>query len=210
LIDRSVYKASGRETSRFSFGTLYEMDETPRPTIKGIFVKSHIRTLEREYGSEAVRELERRVGHPIAYTNTEDVPVGDEVAILEAIVEIAAGKSLPQRERELEAGRLHFRNFATTPLWTLTEQIFGTNPKFLFMQSSKIAGYVFQDVEFTSEDLGPQTVRITMFNNDYPLEHFQGFFEEWLTQAGCVPHVEAAAHGRGRYEYTVSWERADE
>ncbi len=182
------------------------MDEAPRPTIKGIFVKSHIRALERERGEEGVRELERRMGHPINYSNTQDVPISDEVKILEHTVEIIAGEPVAQRERELEAGRLHFRNFSTTPLWNLTLQIFGTNPKFLLMQSSKIAGYVFQDVEFTSEDLGDRAVKITMFNNDYPLEHFQGFFEEWLRAEDLKPHVEAAAQGRGRYEYVVRWE----
>lgn len=181
------------------------MDEAPRPTIKGIFVKSHIRALERDYGHPAVVDLTNRVGHSLEYKSTDDVPIKDEVRILEHIVDIIAPTPLSPKERELEAGRLHFRNFATTPLWSLTEQIFGSRPKFLLMQSSKIAGYVFQDVEFTSEDLGPTHVKITMFNNDYPLEHFEGFFEEWLRQANCVPHVKAAAHTRGRYEYDISW-----
>lgn len=185
------------------------MDEAPRPTIKGIFVKSHIRALERDYGHAAVMELTNLVGHSLDYSNTDDVPIKDEVQILEHIVDIMAQKPLEQKEREREAGRLHFRNFATTPLWGLTEQIFGSRPKFLLMQSSKIAGYVFQDVEFTSEDLGEKHVRITMFNNDYPIEHFEGFFEEWLRQANCVPHVQTTAHTRGRYEYDISWEETD-
>jgi uncharacterized protein (TIGR02265 family) len=76
------------------------------------------------------------------------------------------------------------------------------------MQSSKIAGYVFQDVEFVSEDLGGNHVKLTLFNNDYPIEHFQGFFEEWLRTAGCIPQVKATAFTRGRYEYELSWEEA--
>ncbi len=182
-----------------------EMDEAPRPTIKGIFVKSHIRALEREQGAEGLRELEKRFGKSIAYGNSDDVPIADEVQILEHIIDITSPTLLSREERELEAGRLHFRNFATTPLWAITEQIFGTKIKFLLMQSSKIAGYVFQDVEFTSEDLGENAVRITMFNNDYPLEHFKGFFEQWLVSAGKQGRVEAAAHTRGRFEYTISW-----
>jgi uncharacterized protein (TIGR02265 family) len=182
------------------------MDEAPRPTIKGIFVKSHIRALERERGSDGVIELQKRFGKPINYSNSDDVPVADEVLILEHIVDITSPVQLAREERELEAGRLHFRNFSTTPLWTLTEQIFGTKLKFLLMQSSKIAGYVFQDVHFASEDLGERSVRITMFNNDYPIEHFQGFFEQWLQSAGHKGKIAATAHTRGRYEYTISWE----
>lgn len=185
------------------------MDEAPKPTIKGIFVKSHIRALERDYGHAGVVELQQRVGKPLAYSNTDDVPIKEEAEILEHIVDIMSQRRLEAREREREAGRLHFRNFATTPLWSLTEQVFGSRPKFLLMQSSKIAGYVFQDVEFASEDLGGNHVKITMFNNDYPLAHFEGFFEEWLRQAGCVPQVKAAAHTRGRYEYDISWTEED-
>lgn len=181
------------------------MEETPRPTIKGIFVKSHIRALERERGHEGVEELHKRFGRPLNYSNADDVPIRDEVAILRHIVDITSSRQLSAEERELEAGRLHFRNFATTPLWTLTETLFGANQKRILMRSQHIAGYVFQDVTFLSEDAGQTSVRITMFNNDYPIEHFKGFFEEWLTIAGLKGSVRALAHGRGRYEYLISW-----
>lgn len=184
------------------------MEEAPRPTIKGIFVKAHLRNLERERGAEGLRELHERFARPLNYKNTDDVPIRDEVQLLEHIVDMLSPRPLDQKERELEAGRLHFRNFATTPLWTLTEQIFGSRPKFVLMQSSKIAGYVFQDVEFVSEDLGGNHVKLTLFNNDYPIEHFEGFFEEWLRTAGCTPHIKATAFTRGRYEYDLSWEEA--
>jgi len=182
------------------------MEDAPRPTIKGIFVKSHLRALERERGEEGLRELHRRFGRPLNYTNADDVPIADEVQILEHIVDMLSPTKLSQSERELEAGRLHFRNFATTPLWAITDSIFGGDTKKILMRSQYIAGYVFQDVTFVSEDLGPTTVRITMFNNDYPVEHFQGFFEEWLATAHVKGNVKAAAQGRGRYEYVISWE----
>ena len=182
------------------------MEETPRPTIKGIFVKSHIRSLERERGHEGVEELHKRFGRPLNYSNTDDVPIRDEVAILGHIVDITSSRHLNAQERELEAGRLHFRNFATTPLWALTESLFGANQKKILMRSEYIAGYVFQDVTFLSEDAGPTSVKITMFNNDYPIEHFQGFFDEWLKTAGLSGTVQAKSLGIGRYEYTLWWE----
>lgn len=181
------------------------MDEAPRPTIKGLFVNSHIRALENERGDEGLRELQKRFGRPVSYTSSDDVSVADEVKLLEHIVEITSPVVLSDGDRELEAGRLHFRNFSTTAVWLLVQQIFGSNLKFLLMQSSKIAGWVFRGIEFVSEDIAPNTVRITMFNNDYPLAHFQGFFEQWLRQANVEGRVEATAHARGRYEYTISW-----
>lgn len=181
------------------------MEPSPRPTIKGIFVKSHIRGLERERGAEALRELERRMGESLAYKNTDNVPISDEVRILEHIVDMLSTEPLSQKEREIEAGRLHFRNFSTTPLWTLVDTLLGSNPKFILLQSAKIAGYVFQDVEFTAEDLGERQVRITMFNNEYPIEHFAGFFEALLESFGFKPSVSARMRTEARYEYDVSW-----
>jgi len=181
------------------------MDEAPRPTIKGIFVKAHIRGLERERGREGVLELHQRFGRPINYHNTDNVPIKDEVELLEHIVDILSPRQLSKTDREIEAGRLHFKNFATTPLWGIVDSLLGSNPRLLLLQAAKIAGYVFQDVQFISEDLGERSVRITMFNNDYPVEHFQGFFQAWLFASGLVGSVDAKADGRTRYEYTISW-----
>ncbi|MBI5644835.1 DUF2378 family protein [Candidatus Kaiserbacteria bacterium] len=181
------------------------MDEAPRPTIKGIFVKSHIRGLERERGAEGLRLLREKFGRPLNYGNGDDVPVADEVQILEHIVDILSGGSLSLHERHLAAGRLHFRNFSTTPLWKIVSFVFMGNTKRILMQSARISGYVFRNVHFISESLDERRVKITMFNNDYPLEHFQGFFQQWIAQADLNGDVEAAAHTRGRYEYTISW-----
>lgn len=181
------------------------MEPAKRPTIKGIFAKSHVRGLERERGQEGVRELERRTGRPVNYQNTDDVPISEEVDMLENIVDILSPRPLSHKERAREAGRLHFRNFSTTPLWTLVDSLLGSNPKFILMQSAKIAGYVFQDVEFIAADIGERGVKLTMFNNDYPIEHFQGFLEEFLRAFGHEPNVHATLLSRDRYEYTLHW-----
>jgi uncharacterized protein (TIGR02265 family) len=181
------------------------MDGAGKPTIKGLFVNSHIRTLKQESGHSGVIALQRRMGKPLRFKSADDVPVSDEVKMLEYIVDITTPTHLSAQERALEAGRLHFRNFSTTVLWTLIQQIFGTNFKFLVMQSSRIASWVFRGIEFTSEDLGGKNVKITMFNNDYPLEHFHGFFEQWLRQSGVEGTVRAESHTKGTYEYTISW-----
>jgi uncharacterized protein (TIGR02265 family) len=181
------------------------MEDAPRPTIKGLFVNSHIATLKRERGQAGVDALKERFGKPVSYRTTDDVPVADEVAMLEYIVDITSPVLLSPEERRMEAGRLHFRNFSTTILWAMVQQIFGTNFKFLVMQSSRIASWVFKGIDFQSEDLGGHSVRISMFNNDYPLAHFHGFFEQWLRQAGVEGYVDAAEHTHGRYEYTITW-----
>jgi hypothetical protein len=151
-------------------------------------------------------ELRRRFGKSIDFKNNENVPVADEVKILECIVDMNTKKTLPPAERAEEAGRLHFRDFSTTPLWRIVGPVFGRNLKVLFMHSRNIAGHVFQGVKFTADDLGLQKVRITAVNNDYPLEHFKGFFEEWIKTVGFSGRVNAKLQPRGVYEYVISWE----
>jgi hypothetical protein len=53
--------------------------------------------------------------------------------------------------------------------------------------------------------LGKQTVKITLEHSDYPLEHFQGFFEEWISSLGYVGGVTAEQLKPGTYEYTIDW-----
>lgn len=183
------------------------MDDVPGPTIKGLFVNSHIRALEAERGHAGLIALQRKLGHPARYSTTDDVPVGEEIRILEHIVDMTSPALLSAEERAREAGRLHFRNFSTTVMWTLVQQIFGANFKFLIMQSSRIASWVFRGIEFESIDLGGTHVRIVMYNDDYPLAHFHGFFEQWLALSGVTRgDVCADATQPGRYEYTISWE----
>lgn len=175
------------------------------PTIRGVFVNSHIHTLEREHGTAAVQRLREKFHRSIEFGDAEEVPVRVEVELLEAVVDIISGVKLTQTERETEAGRLHFRNFSTTPLWHVLMSVFGQNTKLLLMQSSVIAGRVFRGVKFASEDIGERSVRITMENNDYPLEHFLGFFEEWIKSAGLNGYVEGYARSEHTYEYLISW-----
>lgn len=178
----------------------------PTPTIRGVFVKSHLRALERKHGTEALEQLRGKYGALLDFGDDDDVPVRQEVQLLEAIVDITSPQKLPQKERELEAGRLHFRNFTTTPLWRVVTSVFGSNFKLLLMQSHVIAGRVFRGVDFESQSVGERCVRIVMRNNDYPIEHFHGFFEEWIAQAGLSGYVEAYARAERVYEYVISWQ----
>ena len=84
------------------------------PTIRGVFVRSHINALVKKRGPHALEELEERYGKPIHFSDRDEVPVREEIAILEHIVDIISDKSLSPTERSLEAGKLHFKNFTST------------------------------------------------------------------------------------------------
>ncbi|HET6398121.1 MAG TPA: DUF2378 family protein [Candidatus Thermoplasmatota archaeon] len=174
------------------------------PTIKGIFVQSHVGAIRSQRGEEGVLELERRYGAPVRFRGGDDVPVREEVRLLEAAVDVLCPGS-PAGTRAFEAGRLHFRNFRATPWARLVFGIFPAGYHFVLMHASSIAERVFQGLTFEAEDLGPTTVRVTMTGSDYPLDHFRGLFYEWMVQSGLQGTVIGQETAPGRHEYLCQW-----
>lgn len=107
----------------------FVMEDVAPPTIKGLFVMSHIRALEERKGREGVVDLMTRYGKSIRFNLLEDVPVRKEVQIIEHVFDILTGRTLPPKERSFEAGKLHFENFSRTQLGSLLLPIFRTAPK---------------------------------------------------------------------------------
>lgn len=162
---------------------------------------SHVRALARVKGEGAISELVERCGKRVRFKNSDNVPVRTEVLILENVLDMLVGKKMPAGKREFEAGRLHFKNFAET---SLGKVVLLFKFKTALMRTPWIAKRVFRGVEFSSRNLDKNTVEITMRNNDYPLEHFHGFFKAWMQHAkfrGTVTAKESA----GDYVYTLRW-----
>ena len=186
-----------------------EMKKTP--TIKGVFVNSHIQRLRKERGKSAVKELEERYGKSVKFSDTEDVPVKEEVKILEAIIDILEGPPVSLSKRSFEAGKLHFQNFSTT---TFAKILFASIPKTpagfekLLLNSEYIVNNVFKNTNFESQKSEDGTLTVTMGNNDYPIEHFHGLFSEWLNFWGLKDgKVEAKELEGNRYEYTFLYKK---
>jgi uncharacterized protein (TIGR02265 family) len=179
-------------------------DMSSEPRIKGIFVNSHVKALEAKKGPGAVRELAKRYGARVRFRNSEDVPVREEIKIIELALDIMSDSPVPSERRAFEAGRLHFRNFSGTPLARIIFSMFRTDFKLMMMQAPNIAGHVFKGVKFASADLGPKAVKVTMDNNDYPMDHFRGLFQEWLEFSGKTGHV-TAQETSGSYAYAMKW-----
>lgn len=175
------------------------------PTIKGMFVKSHVRAVRLAKGEEGIRALGKCYGGPVEFRNSDDVSVRDEIRLIECALDVLTGGSVPPAERAFEAGRLHFRNFTTTPLGRILFALFRKNIRLTLLQSTNIAGHVFDGVRFSTVDLGPAEVRIRMENADYPIDHFRGLFHEWLIFSGNTGNVAASTAGRGVYEYHIRW-----
>ena len=156
------------------------------PTIKGLFVNSHVNRLKEAKGEEAVRELERLYGSGVAFKNLEDVPVREEVRIIELCLQILDPALAAGPERLEEAGRLHFRNFAETRLGTVLLASLPHTPqslKTLLLNVGSIGRSVFKHTNLSGTEQRGGVV-VVMENTDYPAEHFAGFFAEWALHYG--------------------------
>lgn len=177
-----------------------------KPTIKGIFVNSHIHTVHTVLGDEGVVRLEAMYGKPIQFKNNDTVPLRDEIAIIECALDLLSSEPVPKQDRAFEAGRLHFRNFTTTPLAQIIFSLFRTKFKLMMLHAPDIAGHVFQDVKFSSREVSEKSVEVTMENNDYPLDHFRGLFYEWMIFSGNKGTVTGEKIDETTYRYILSWE----
>lgn len=176
------------------------------PVIKGVFVNSHVAAVRRALGDEGVQALEDRYGAPVSFGPTEDVPVREEVRIIELALDLLRPDQATADARAFEAGRLHFRNFTTTPWAKILFRLFPRNYHYMTTHAHVVAERVFKGVEFEPEDLGPQKVRLTMRGADYPIDHFRGLFYEWMRYFDLTGDVTAAQAGPGEYVYTMQWE----
>jgi len=185
------------------------MDDNSIPTIKGVFVNSHISQLRKSHGEEKVEEFKRSYGKPVEFSNTQDISIRDEVELLETIVDITTDSKLEPKERSLEAGRLHFRNFSNTSFAGI---LFSTVPKTpegfkkLLLNSDYIVNNIFKNTEFESAVVNDKKLKVTMGKNDYPKEHFQGLLEEWAIYFGLEKSsVHASENKDGQYEYIITY-----
>lgn len=175
------------------------------PTIKGIFVNSHLKAVEKRHGSDGLHRLETLVGQPLHFGAAQDVPVSLEVRVLEAAVELLVDHPVAEDQVAYEAGRLHYRNFKGTP-WA--KVIFGMFPRdfgFMIRHSPVIAERVFKGVAFQALELAPTTLKLVMDNADYPVDHFKGFFQAWMEDYGLTGTCIGQAVAARRYEYVMMW-----
>lgn len=176
------------------------------PTIKGIFVNSHVEAVRKAKGPEGLASLQAAFGAPLAFRDLDDVPVREEVRLIECANDILAGGPVPDHARAFEGGRLHFRNFSGTPLARMAFAVFPRNFRYLMLHAGGLAERVFKGIRFDAREIGPREIEVVMKNNDYPLDHFRGLFQEWMDSFGYHGTVDGRVSAPGEYTYTMRWE----
>jgi uncharacterized protein (TIGR02265 family) len=180
--------------------------DSHEPTVKGLFVRSHIENLRKAKGAEGVKELERRFGKSVNYDSLEEVPVSDEIRILEIALDILSDGTIPEDKRSFEAGRLHFTGFSTTPWAKMVFSIFSGNLKYQVMHVGLIVEKIFKGIKMHSEETGPHSVAIYIDNAQYyNPEHFRGLLQEWVEHMGYAGTITASTTESGESRFEISW-----
>jgi uncharacterized protein (TIGR02265 family) len=135
------------------------------------------------------------------------VPISEEVRLIELALDLLSEAELSPSERAREAGRLHFQNFATTPYARVLFTLFPRNFRYMMLHAKTVAERVFKGVRFDVHDLGPDRVELVMENADYPIEHFEGLFQEWMRHFDLDGIVHAIKDDGGRYRYQMEWSK---
>jgi uncharacterized protein (TIGR02265 family) len=181
------------------------MDQLPKPTIKGIFVNSHIDMLRASGGEEAVLKLKELVGFPIDYKEDDDVFLGDEEKLIDSLV-IMENPNISGDKLHFESGKLHFTNWTKTP-WS--KQLFSLLPpdfKYMMLHLNVIIIKVFQNFTFESEELGEKKVKVSANNNYYNVQHWVGLFQAWMDMFGLKGVVTGEKTGEHSCTFIFEWE----
>lgn len=179
--------------------------EGKQPTIKGMFLNSHIRAVRKRFGERGVEKLRACYGKSLSFSSLQEVLVPDEVRLIHCALNILR-PAVPKEKQEFESGVLHFENFATTPLGKLIMMLSRRAIRKTLLQTKYLAPRVFKNVRVETRALGPREIRISMFNNDYPLEHFRGFFTAWVRSTGRTVQVEAQQNNARTHLFTLTWQ----
>ncbi len=176
------------------------------PTIKGIFVNSHINFLKKYGGQDALEQLEKKMNKTIKYNIWQDVPLSEEIQIIEHVFDIVYPASgLSPKDRAFEAGRLHFRNFITTPFGRILFAALPKNFKGTLLKLPVIIKHIFKNLEFSVTGISKNKVKIEVSNMNYPMEHFSGLFHEWMQFWKLKGRIDAEKKSNISCEYLISW-----
>lgn len=183
--------------------------EKNQPTIKGLFVKTHVRAIKKKRGPLGLRTLQAQFGKPLKFGAWQNIPVADEVKLINCAVVLYSDQRINPEKLDYEAGRFHCQNFLTTPLAKTVMKRLGKNFKLMMLLASKVAGQVFRGLKAEAEDLGENKVKIVFTNSGYPVEHFAGFFEEWMSYLGLLGIARGEELEPGNIKYIMTWKEKE-
>ena len=173
-------------------------------TVKGAFIKAHVKRVEKEKGKEGVETLEKLYGKSLNFNNLRDYDTQDEEKLIKACLKMME-KDKPGKDPDVLAGRFHFETFAETLLGKTSLKLAINSPQEVFKVSQSVFPIVLKgaDIEFIEED--KKTIKLIIKNAGYAPRHFEGFFKAVLDHKN-IPHaIVTRVNTSNEYEYLVTF-----
>ena len=173
-------------------------------TVKGFFLKNLVEIVKKKKGPEGIEELEKRFGQSVNFSSFKDYPMEMEVELHYAMIDVLYSENKP--EAHFEFGRIAFKTYAESLVGKTVFSLFGDDVKKIAMAVSRALNTVTSGLIVETEDLGPNKVKVTMKNNPYPIEYYEGIWTAGIEHFGYKPKVETKTLGKEHYEYVLEWE----
>ena len=173
--------------------------------IKGLFIKEHIKRLQKIKGKDIINELEKKVGQSLNVTYLDYYPAKLEENVILKSLEIL-NQSTKYGDKDFTAGIYHFETFIHTFYAENLVKLIHKDVLTGLKLSKAVFGTIFKGgVEVEIIDKGNNSAVINLISSNYQLNHFKGFYTAIINFIGFNADIVAKQISPDNYEYTITW-----
>jgi len=172
------------------------------PTIKGLFLKDLVRTVEKKGGSK--KELSEYFEGNLDFSPLKNYSTEVLRKLHDATAIVLYGKNDGQTQFEL--GKLGFKSYANNLLiGKMMLSLVEKNIDKIVSSLPKILNSVTPRLDVEMRPLGPNKIQMRIKNNDLHINFYSGLWTAAIEYFGYQPVIESKMIGRNDHEYIIEW-----
>lgn len=173
-------------------------------TIKGMFLKNLIGMVKKDKGIEGLQRLEKEFESKINFSAMSDYPIDVEMKLHKAIMEVYFGMITPENYRKL--GRMNMRYYTESIVGKTIFSLVGKDLKSSAQKAQRFIDTIASGIKIELTELGEKEIKAVIYGIPYPIEYYQGIFEESLNYFKKKGTIKAKKSGLDEYTYIAQWE----
>lgn len=173
-------------------------------TIKGMFLKNLINMVKQDKGAEGLKKLEQEFGDKINFSAMRDYPIETEMKLHKAIMKVIFGEESLDNYRKL--GQMNMHYYANSIVGKTIFSLVGKDLKSSALRAQKFINTIASGIKIEFTDLDETKMKTVIQGLPYPIEYYQGIFEESLKYFKKIGTVTTEKTGPDEYTYIADWE----
>lgn len=173
-------------------------------TIKGMFLKNLISMVKKDKGVEGLQRLEEEFGEKINFSAMSDYPIEIEMKLHKAIMQVYFGEVNLKNYRKL--GQMNMHYYTESIVGKTIFSLVGKDLKASALKAQKFTDTIASGIQIEFTDLGETKMKAVIRGLPYPIEYYQGIFEESLNYFKKKGTVSAKKTAPEEYVYITEWE----